>query len=141
MVSSPRSPRWHAVSSGRCEASCPLGLRVVECERRSGSWASPRLWSRPLAASAVTVVDTVPGDTGISADTAALTRARESVIAPLREAEVDRLDVAHPATPFAVATRAGTRQPQHTMGEHVKKRADFDEPFDRLGPVELAAPA
>jgi hypothetical protein len=25
MVSSPRSPLWHAVSSGRCEASCPLG--------------------------------------------------------------------------------------------------------------------
>jgi hypothetical protein len=56
------------------------------------------------------------------------------------EGEEYQLDVARPATP-SPSRRAGTRQPQHTMGPHVKTRADLTNPCGRSGVVELAAVA
>jgi hypothetical protein len=57
--------------------------------------------------------------------------------------DVYLLDVAASRNGVAVAACAATRQPQHTMGTHLKK-ADFDEPVfpSHLGGmVELSAVA
>jgi hypothetical protein len=58
--------------------------------------------------------------------------------------DVYLLDVAASRNGVAVAACAATRQPQHTMGTHLKKRADFDEPvfpWHLGGMVELSAVA